>query len=1594
MNKKHDDKEEERRRAAWLRDLSFLERRVVSRSGILLSVLIVSVLLLSMVPAPAYIHSAPVSPIGPVFNPAAAVGYDASVNVGASYYSLTSAANTTYTFDVPVVANGSFTSIPAFASGNSWTESSSTEAGWTQDFNSPTYFGYFSATQGDSPNVELDQVVFDIGDVQNILTGNVCAAIDVVYANLTTPDGSVYSWSHTFNTTVGSGDINAYAYIDPQWLVNDHDEQWGSSWSVQFTETIQPIFKWYTAPAGMTSDTGSQTNSLSTSKTGSNCAISGVKGFSYSPKISSFNIPQYLASYDVYFSNPQIPQIYAEYCSSGIILDSGSPSTPGALAYTSLAAEVNGQVSGDPVPTSTPSLDECDLLQVTYNITLIDQKMATEVTDSSYYSASIPYAPSNPSPNEFTYNISFSYSTPSDAYYGAYESAENSYSLDYGSDSFSLSVSGLVQPYYSCPQSGFLWSLNNGSYASQSSASSHSVSATSTASSSGTVNDFISTISVANTPPKFVSSGLEYTGTGSAVRLYFNISQPKFSGEQEEVEIEWGDGTTTSTQGDTYSLEFTHSYAHAGAFSIQVSFWNIPSVTEGILSDMSGPSQVLTWNITVNVIVTPAYGTALTSGQTVTAKFTAVNDIVGNITAYDSGTEFFSKDIDSSSGTFTMSPPSAGVSDFVLVIDFDGAFYSVSYFYTIPLYPDLNSTYAVEVGSNSLTKQYPINVTNSGTSSSGSSTLGLSMSSSYWSPYANPNLTNLLFRYTNGSLIPSELSSHSSTSAEWILNISSVPAGQVIRILQIFYPLKEAVFNNLSLPAQSYSDFSVSIGSVENSTLVNSSNLSFVHYSQVSNYPTNPLQQSFTYTIPNYFDYRFVQINYNASWLFQYDAPSFVSQDFPYDSEVLFSNVTGVSEFTISFAQPSTLINTPTEISVQLQVRNQTVSASDLSEFIIQDRYTLYASTAINYLNESSEYFIVPFGSTDTFYILDPWNGVVGVSSPETINGYSVGFTVQLHLTLVTVQFVNTSATTIQLSQNGIAATFNSFLSFYTANDSSYQLFADIYDASLGRNVNYSGTFRSDAPSQILWVNVTAPLSQDTFSVDAYSGSGAGPLNSYPPDNVTLNINGGNYQIGVPLTFQVGESLSVRVEDPLGITLAQENLTVGSIAESFTVQVTTPSYLLSFRNDEQALPGSQLATEYINISQNAHSYQFTDMVGDTASLYLASGNYHLYLHDNATFAANISLTQDENYIIFGQQLVTTQEFNSRLQQIYNSTSHFSIVPRNAPTEIQTGTPASLLFNMYCSNGTPLSLGQMRSFVENSTVSLESGGLSVPLSVTETSQYLIINFTAPSSAGSYVLFIQGYLYSDGSTISAEYSTSIDFQASVQVGMQISLTIPSQVEKGVIANGSLAVSYGNGSRMDSHYTRSVLNNLTILVYRDGNLISVIHPYFIAPGLIGFGINMSVTGNGYSIFATVSKTLIYGSYAYSSVSSGFAVIGYNPASGPPNSLTELGTVFANNIDLIASIIGVLAAIYYIYRFLRRRSLTLKGEENTAGLTIESIVIEKVLAGIPLTPQEQVIYDKIPRDRLNRIINLATSGKIKEIKKRAKKVKKSENV
>lgn len=1464
----------------------------------------------------------------PAFNQISMISTDsvdpsASVNVAASYYTLASESNTQYTFQVPLCDNGSFSSIAAFSSDIAWTKSSSTVAIWTQDFASPSIAPYYFGMFKNEVNVELDQASFVIGNA--IISDSIVTYIGTVYANITTPDGSVYSWSHTFNDCVSTTDVKAFAYIDPQWTVygGGFTTQVGG-WSVEFTDVLPSGYSWYTVPSGMTSDTGSQTNSISTSGTGSNTAIDGVIGFHYESDTCTFNIPANEASYDLVFGSPQISQISAEYCGSSVVLDSSATSTTGLLSGSFAIRAVTGSVSGDPNPGGSGSVAS-DLSSVSYDITLENQQQAVLSTNNAYFTDTVSYSIANPSSNEFTYNIPFSYSTPSGAYYGPYEVSTNSLTTTNGLFTSTLTVSGLEQPYYSCPQAGFQWNYNNGSYTTQSSASSHSVSLQNSYSSSQTIDNYISTISLANTAPTYVSSHLEFLGTGSEMELCFNISQPVFTGELESVTINWGDGVTSNSFGSTYSLTFTHSYTKTGTYTITASFENSPSALDGILSSMSGPTQVYTWQVSITPIITPVYGSQLTVGEPVTMHFTALHDIVGTVTAYDSGSEFQTHTFNSASGSLTMYPPSEGLTGFALAITFDGAFYSITYQYSSPLYPSYNSTFVVEIGGDSLTQQYPITLTNSGSTATGNIIYNFTESNSYWSPYANPLLSNLLFRYANGSLIQSELVTHSSTSATWSLSLYSVPASSSVNILQIFYPTGEGVFVNASLAASS-SVLSQSIGTHENSTIVNSTNISYVPYSSVGIYYPNPLLQAFTYFIPDYFNERYMQINWNASWISSEYSPSYTAKVYYYNSETLFSNVTNVGEVSVVYNQPSTQLGQSVFVTASFYSDGLPIQSEYTSQFYIGVKYVQFEQTTVNYVNETSMFFDLPiFGANATFTVYDAWGQPVGIASDLVITSGTVNVAINLFVTQIGIRVINTTVTTLMISANGIYQNVSTFQNFYFLNGSSLTWYANVFDLSLGQNVNYSGTFHTKGYAQTLYVNVTAPLATLVVTGEAYVSSYIGPLSSSPPDNATLLLNGVAYQFGQAAAFFVGTSVNIKILDVTGDILANETVTLEATQNFQNIIISKPSYVLSFVNKEQAKPGSALATEIINLTntQTGKSYIFSDMVGDTVSLYLTQSTYHLYLHDNATFNTTLNLTSNQNYVIFGQQLVTVQQFNSLMNRTYANTNHFQILPKNFQQIVTTNTFESFDFYMYCANGTPMPPSLLVQFVENSETTMQNSQISVPVSATEQSSTLITNFTTPKVPGSFTLFIEGYVPSVNA--SGKFSSIINVEATINTsnGLQLTIVAPNSghIQAGVNTNFSLFAYNGTGALLNASTTLRLVSDHYIVVnlYEGKTFLQILPLQVVADGTYLFSINATKVGN-YTVVAEVSSVKIGKTNVSASTFVSITAVSYNPLQQPLSS-----TSFYSSITIFADYAGIIGfvgvVVYGIYKFFRKR-------------------------------------------------------------------------
>ena len=657
--------------------------------------------------------------------------------------------------------------------------------------------------------------------------------------------------------------------------------------------------------------------------------------------------------------------------------------------------------------------------------------------------------------------------------------------------------------------------------------------------------------------------------------------------------------------------------------------------------------------------------------------------------------------------------------------------------------------------------------------------------------------------------------------------------------------------------------FTIGTGSIYQA---NATQTSKIFYNGVSNYAPNPLLQVYTYDIYDSFSSNYITILANPNWTFVSDS----GYALPYDaasSELTFFNVSGAGQLQAQFLQPSQEIGQPSFVSLSGSLDGNSVSL--YSGFSFQVSYTPFDSTAVEYANSSSPEFQLPFGSTASISILDQWGQIVGSYSGLVIDQSTIALTIPMSVSLVYPQFENMYPSGVNITADGHTVFIGAYLSFYIANDTSFIWTVSTYDSSVGHDVNLSGTNTTDGPSYTLIIRGPQAIASEIIYVDSYAGSQTGPLQSAPPDNVSLVVNGVPETIGDTFYGYVGERLDVQVYDVTGQLLYSGTAYMNSTGNSFTAKISDPSYTLSLKNDEQAKPGTAAATEIINVTSlsTGQSYIFPNTIGTEASLYLAAGNYTVYAHDNLTAKFNITLSSDQSYVMFGQELLTSQQFDNLTSQIYNDTSHFVIIPYSVSVNVPVNATENFLFSLETASGAQFTSSQISSLISNTTVRI--GNSSVPVTLINDYPYLEASFRSPSLSGSYTLFIQGYLFSGSSVISGEYSLQFSAETSPVTSSGMHLYIDGSGAQYEMQSYTydFILTYDNGSSLSRNATLSALSNMTAYVSGPHGIVQHLSPYYEDPGVLAAAFDVNQTGNNFSIFASThldDPTLIDASYS----------------------------------------------------------------------------------------------------------------------------------
>ena len=713
-----------------------------------------------------------VSPDNPSQNSPAlsSISETSSNSIAVNYFTQSSVANSgTTTVDLPVTENSSYTDV-AFDYSNYWSGSFSPGDGkWTYTVDLPyTYF--YSNSPSDT--VELSDVVVAL-PVLTTDSGSDFSSLGTIYGNLSL-DG--HSYCYDYNPQYGSGTDstqNYYVFFDPQWTIDSETpgNGWAGTTSVTFTllsvsgdgETCKY------APSGMaTTNTYAGSNIIKLAPTHTDDqSVPFALGYHFASAGTSFNIPEYETSYDITWSSslPANPQ-YAGQSPSG---------TSGTLTGSLTSNSFTVYSSGDPAIQGGTDLSFSYYLSSQCQVS---PQSTTQTSASSY-----TYAQVAGTTNEASSSFSFSGSTPTGTVFVSYET---------GASSLSTATSNLVftptaavsNPYYSYAQNELAASISGASSGSGTSSNTANPSfAASSASytSSATPSWNVTLDLYGNVAPAYVSGAMAYSGTSSTANLYFNVSQPDFNGEAIFLDINWGDGTTSSTSSTDYNFMVQHTYAAVGTYSVSVQFYNEPDPDSNGLSNISGPAQSFSYTISIGVTFNPPSLSVLQKGGYVNVSFSAHNDKVSSIVAYENGVDFSSDSFGTSSGKMVLQPSDAGVTGFTLTLDFYGAFATYSAQYAAPLYPLENSSYLVQTGSNNATHIYPITLSNV---PSGSGTYQQLITISNPSGYGiNTAGSNIQFVAGNGTLLYAWEQSINSTSMQvWVKNYN----GSSIIDMQVF----------------------------------------------------------------------------------------------------------------------------------------------------------------------------------------------------------------------------------------------------------------------------------------------------------------------------------------------------------------------------------------------------------------------------------------------------------------------------------------------------------------------------------------------------------------------------------------------------------------------------------------------------------------------------------------------------------------------------------------------------------------------------------------------------------------------------------------
>ena len=661
--------------------------------------------------------------------------------------------------------------------------------------------------------------------------------------------------------------------------------------------------------------------------------------------------------------------------------------------------------------------------------------------------------------------------------------------------------------------------------------------------------------------------------------------------------------------------------------------------------------------------------------------------------------------------------------------------------------------------------------------------------------------------------------------------------------------------------------------------------------SSFSGSPTGSYNSTYvydTYNIPIAPSTGYVSVVYNSTWTVSNIYPSTYLPLIPGSDFLTVEDVTGFGSIQVTFIEPSQQIGSTTFDTISYAVPpGMFMTAGQTTNRIT---YTPFGSSAVTSESTTTTSFQAPYGSTVSIDVINQWQQSIGSISGYLLFNSSSQITIPLDVTQLNFEFENSSAQYVYLSANGY--NISAFNSAIVANNSFYSWSTQYYSLASGQAQYKNGNVSTDAPQMPVFIYLDTPPAELQVSVAAYNGSNLGSITSSGNPRVQVYIDSQPYSIGSTFVGYMGYTYHIQVMDLLNQTLVQGNITLVSSFTSIVEVIPVPSYTLGIENEESVSTTSPLATEHVEVNSTSGStYSFTDGIGQNTVLYLKSGTYHVYMHDNLTGNFNIDLTQNSQLYAFGQSLLNYTDFQNAINRLLNDTSGLSLATLASSSGIEPGQFAIYSLAVNYINGTAVS----QSFLQNSTIDVlvhnNQNGQAVSMTTATQVQGNTLSVTlTPSSTGSYeisIIVIHGSLSGQ-----ASYALLVQAVVVQSNGMVLDATGPSDVQEYLTWNYTITVDYANGSAMNLHDTRSVYDNLSTTIFNGIDPVQQIQKISYGAGYIFINVTFNQTG-GFTLYITSYANL--NGYA-----SGTALV---PITVYAESIMPITSQIASNTQIIVS-------------------------------------------------------------------------------------------